>query len=212
LSEERWRTLPWRNHPKSLKDRLIDILVDMPTLREDLDTLNCCDDPSQRASLRKKLIEDCWRHDKRLAEWYKTMPPASEDSFRVRDANESLKPEDLAEAHITTLYWSICLILYREIPGIIGSDVVLPDRMNARAYCRKIIKTLPIFLHPSVGTFRTHILTFPMHLALRYIQDFVPKEEMVEERELLASYLERPEITSIGKFMGSLGTKVDDVR
>lgn len=73
------------------------------------------------------------------------------------------------------------------------------------------IETLPILLHPSVGYFRTLLLNIPMHLAVKYLRDNVPKEEMIAEQELLASYFHKPETGTIRKFISSLGTKLEHV-
>jgi hypothetical protein len=179
---------------------------------EDHDALNCCRDPDEKVFRRQRLIDDCWLHDKRLADWHKTKPPAGEDSLRIPEASETLKPEDLTEAHIMTLYWATCIILYREMSGILGSDAILPEHAKANTCCRSIIQTIPIFIHPSVGTFRTHLMTFPMHLAMIYLRDFTPKDEMVVERELLASYFKKSEAATMGKFIHSLGTKLSEIK
>lgn len=69
LSDQEWKTTPWNYYGKTPKDKLIDVLVEMPTLLEEFDVLQLCDDPDKQGFFRRRLIDSCWLCDTQLTEW-----------------------------------------------------------------------------------------------------------------------------------------------
>ncbi|KAK2791235.1 hypothetical protein FQN53_006076 [Emmonsiellopsis sp. PD_33] len=92
LSSPEWKTIPWLHHPKSLRDKLLDILVDIPTLYEEIDILNALSSPTtdvhrnsetqtQSNSLHHSLLTSCWALDSLLDEWYQCIPLPREEGI-----------------------------------------------------------------------------------------------------------------------------------
>ena len=203
LSNEEWKTIPWSYYKKTPKDLLLDVLVEMPRLMEESDILQSCDSPTQRDCCTEMLLNDCWHFDKQLREWLENHAP--KQILRTPDTESPtlIDTTDLGSAHIMTLYWSVCIILYSIMRTVMGTETRLPERGDIKAYCRNIIRTIPIFFHPAVGTFRAHLATFPMGLVMRNLDLFEPEERAVEQR-LLESCCRTQGGAAIGKFIKSL--------
>jgi len=168
---------------------------------EESDILHSCDDPDKKDYYPGKLI-DCWLCDKQLTEWYSTLTLRKLKPF---NGEESILIDamDLGPAHVMTLYWATCVILYSVMRVAVSPHIQLPERANIKTYCQQIIRTVPIFFHPVVGTFRAHLATFPMVVAMTHLHVFGPEERIVEQRLLQACFI-RPEGTAIGRLLKSL--------
>ncbi|KAK2800324.1 hypothetical protein FQN51_006232 [Onygenales sp. PD_10] len=116
LSSPEWKTIPWLHHPKSLRDKLLDILVDIPTLYEEIDILNALSSPptdvhrnsetqTQFNSLHHSLLTSCWALDNLLDKWYQCIPLPREEGIptpntshptvaRDNNATDTKKEED----------------------------------------------------------------------------------------------------------------------
>jgi len=203
LSDPGWKTIPWRLTKKTLKEILVDILVDLPTLLEDVDVMAAMTDPGTKQIQKETLASRVWVFDKRLTDWYLSVPlPRELGMLDIEDA-DSMRAEDLTLAHIMTLYWCTCLVLYRTMTEVVEPDFVLPEHADSSIYCKKIIQAIPIFLHPVVGTYRVHLATFPMGLCMNYLARCDP-HEMTTERALLASYFRRPEGATMKSFVSNI--------
>ncbi|KAH8820642.1 hypothetical protein F5884DRAFT_56999 [Xylogone sp. PMI_703] len=70
LADTQWRELPWKSSQKSLRDMLIDILLEMPEI------YRCNDGLARETSVSKiisgiiNITELCWQLDSQLNEWY----------------------------------------------------------------------------------------------------------------------------------------------
>jgi hypothetical protein len=53
--------------------------------------------------------------------------------------------------------------------AVVRPDEQLPERANIKNYCQKIIRTILIFFHPAVGTFRTHLVVFSLSIAMSHL-------------------------------------------
>lgn len=232
LSNPDWKTIPWEQHAKTQKDKLLDILIEIPTLLEESDILSRFDDETQEEKdrWRERLIDHCWRCDEQLTNWHDTMTAykdiAPSAGFQTKHRNqafsatldEDLQPinnnareksmlvdtMDLGSVHLMTLYWSTCVLLYSVLRRTVNPDTHLPERVNdIKTYCRKIIRAIPIFFHPAVGAFRAYLSTFPMYVVILHLYVFREEEKKVELK-LLEDCYDTPEGMTVGRFMKSV--------
>lgn len=205
LSNIEWKTIPWTQHKKTAKDKLVDILLDIPALLENFDIMQSVIDPAEKQIMHHGLVIHAWSLDAQLTEWHNKFPidfPHSTPSN-----SNSIDLADLAAAHVATLYWSICIRLHTIFHDLVflthstGTD--LPERMDLKYYCHRIVTTLPIFFHPAVGTYRQHLAPFPIACVWRVIFR-LGADEMAAEKKLLMSCLDLPESETIKKFLESL--------
>jgi hypothetical protein len=170
----------------------------MPTLLEEFDILNSQDNLERKELHRQRLIDKCWVCDQQLAEWYARLP-----QFFDEPACHSTGGMPPAFAHLMTLYWSTCIILYSVMHKIAGPGMQLLHHMNLKTYCRNIIRTVPVLFHPAVGIRGANLAIFPMNVVMTHLDIFGPEERVVEGR-LLQDILKKPEVVTIGKLLKSL--------
>ena len=203
LAEEKWKTVPWTLHEKRSKDKLLDILADTPSLREDFDTMKKCTDLALQRAQTERLLERCWSLESDLQKWYaETASEMIVDQQFFEDSTE-VNLVQLAAAHLATTYSATCIILYSILRELVEPLAPLPARTELRPYARQIAKTASIFFHPRVGTYRQHLAPFPILIALRYISSLDPVE-MQEERRWLDSCLAKPEGAMTRSFIQSM--------
>ncbi|KAK2811677.1 hypothetical protein FQN50_002023 [Emmonsiellopsis sp. PD_5] len=105
LSSPEWKTIPWLHHPKSLRDKLLDILVDIPTIYEEVDILNALssrptnvhrnsETQTKFNSLHHSLLTSCWALDSRLDEWYQGIPLPREEGIPTPNTGHPTFPRD----------------------------------------------------------------------------------------------------------------------
>lgn len=74
LGNPEWKSAPWQQIPKDLKDVLVDVLVDMPDLVVLYDAMvHFQDDPAHKERLRTELLARCWESDRQLEAWLATV-------------------------------------------------------------------------------------------------------------------------------------------
>ncbi|ROT40171.1 hypothetical protein SODALDRAFT_90252 [Sodiomyces alkalinus F11] len=73
LSSEEWRTVPWKFHPKSALDRLLDILFLSPGLFVRTDALVPAPATTTRRTKAQKLLHDCLAVESQLDHWHATL-------------------------------------------------------------------------------------------------------------------------------------------
>ena len=115
---DEWKTIPWRKEQKTPKDKILDILADVPGHFEDLDTLRSCYDPQKALDLCSRLQADCDRACKALEQWKAEMGP----SIEKYDYSETISPlsppksiKDLDLLYNSHLYWMTCAAVYSTV-------------------------------------------------------------------------------------------------
>ncbi|KAK2027073.1 hypothetical protein LX32DRAFT_695158 [Colletotrichum zoysiae] len=174
LSHPIWKTVPWRDVPKTPKDFLVDIFADVPGLLEDLDRVRTCNDEFEKESRRARLIEECWRIDGELTWWLESLSPKRELEELMARGLDNPSACDVAVASNMTLCWAVALLSYSTLRLAIGKGggVELPERTDPFVYCTKIANIADVFFHPSAGTFGIQSAPFPIGMALVYLNSF----------------------------------------
>ncbi|TIC91114.1 hypothetical protein CH35J_011420 [Colletotrichum higginsianum] len=172
LSHPVWKTVPWQTTPKTPKDVLVDIFVDVPGLLEDLDRLRSCqDDAAVKERRRSKLIKECWRMDGELQWWLSNLSPEKELQELTARGLDNPAACDVVVASIMALCWTVSLLTYSTLRLAIGAKagLELPERTDPLVYCAKIADIVDVFFHPSAGTFGIQSAPLPIGMALVYL-------------------------------------------
>ncbi|KAL7893419.1 hypothetical protein HDV63DRAFT_397687 [Trichoderma sp. SZMC 28014] len=115
LRTEAWRTIPWRQIPKSTKDKLIDILEDVPFMLIAYDELRACQNPERFDELRHTVMLNCHQIALSLDIWEQEAGPILQ-KFDYTFAGSPLPtPKDDTEfglVYISGCYWGARLMLY----------------------------------------------------------------------------------------------------
>ncbi|KAL0939526.1 uncharacterized protein CTRU02_206136 [Colletotrichum truncatum] len=175
LSEDAWKTIPWTKIPKSPKDVLLDILIDLPALLEEVDLLQQA--PGSGAEISRRFMQTYQRLDREIAWWLQNLSPPRKILDDLHERNyKNPTADDLAVAHIMTHFWAACIVVYSSLhmalllPKFTGIDsIVFTERTDPRPYCVQIADVVDIFFQPEAGTFGLHSAPFPVGMAIKYL-------------------------------------------
>ncbi|KAK2795132.1 hypothetical protein FQN51_000551 [Onygenales sp. PD_10] len=186
LSNLEWKTVPWREIPKTPKDRLIDIFVEIPTLLENLDIMRGCQEADTREALQHELLQTCWELERELINWRIHLGIKDPTyTLGTTDPSSPYSLEHLAACHIMCLYWSASIILYSTLHIVSNNPPTpLPPHTEPRIYCRRIAEAVPLLLHPLAGGYGVHLTSFPVSAAMMYL-NAVDGEMVSEEKRMI---------------------------
>ncbi|KAJ5591624.1 uncharacterized protein N7459_001993 [Penicillium hispanicum] len=190
LSAPEWKTAPWSEIPKTPKDALMDIMIDLPGLMELYDTMQATTDLGAKLQLAHELFEQCWVHHRELQEWAATVGKqglAFAETIIGIPEPQLLNPttEQFALANLGTLYWTGCAILYDTLQrAAIRIEVSLP-RKSPRTYVHKVAQIVPYFQAPGIGHFYQSMVAVPVGLCLHVLYGLEPLSQPSPERLLL---------------------------
>ncbi|KAH0521860.1 hypothetical protein TsFJ059_005795 [Trichoderma semiorbis] len=115
LHSPEWRTVPWRTIPKSVKDKLMDIMEDIPFMLVSYDNIRACQDPDRADELRQIAMLNCEHISNSLDIWEQEMG-ADLHQFDYNVVGSPLpEPKDDTEfslVYLSSVYWGARLILY----------------------------------------------------------------------------------------------------
>lgn len=177
LSNEEWKTVPWKKQDKTPRDRLLDTAAEVPGLLEDLD--RCCNLPSSK--LYGALLHTISSIDEGLNHWAETGAPMS----HLRDLQDrgfdTASRGDIAVTEVMTIYWSMCILTYSALEivvrlspdlasssPVIGQLATLP-RTRPRQYCALIADAVGVFFQPTAGAMFAKSAAFPIGVTLGYL-------------------------------------------
>ncbi|KAK4155283.1 Sterigmatocystin biosynthesis regulatory protein [Chaetomidium leptoderma] len=184
LGTPEWKSVPWKETPKNLKDVLVDVLVDIPGLVVDFDNMRLCTEASRQAELRLELVQKCWEDDRQLLSWLNAVcgqnntNPGVPNPGRQRDI-----VTHVARVHGMVLYWTMCLVLYSILRAASAPEADLPARTDPLHHARHIAEAIPILLEPSAGLYGQQSAALPLEIAIQYTMDMSPSSS--ESQEIL---------------------------
>ncbi|KAK0716139.1 hypothetical protein B0H67DRAFT_582470 [Lasiosphaeris hirsuta] len=221
LSTLQWKRIPFTNTPKTHKDALLDILADIPSLLEDMDTLRqiqYLDSPSHHDK-RLVMMQECWRLDSELTRWFNMYGPQTQlDELRERKfRNDDLLLSDFVVAHIMGIYWAACILVYSTLQSVSmlhngDGEVALPERAELMQYCQHVAYIAEVLLHPSAGVFGMHSAPLPVGVALMCVNSMEQSSGSTspEKRRLLDLFnMNQGRGNDLGKFLASAMKDVD---
>ncbi|PSN74884.1 hypothetical protein BS50DRAFT_26197 [Corynespora cassiicola Philippines] len=205
LNSDEWKTIPWKLHPKTPKDSLIDILAGIPELMHDREILPTLGS-NVYANGHGKSLKKCLKLSKKLEYWslrYMDLlyTPASEKAVAIhfRDPNT---------AHLSVLYWTTSTLLYLCLDDLLSvpfSDKSLhhQDRNHPRVFARRIARSASYFFGESLGIWGATTISFPIGTALLYLK----RNEIDEDyTRLIFTAWQNPNLPgAIKKFIDSMG-------
>lgn len=226
LSSTAWKTIPWTLEKKSSKDKLLDIMTDIPGLLEDLDLVRACTTPSLADEMRRRLFNNCQNLDRTLSCWTHEVG----DTIKTFDYTATGIPlrrpntsEEIALLHLSNLYWMLCVLLYSitnyaQMPTAPGghpqgnmSERPTPPRTSpapleaATINAYKIARSVHFLFEAQSGVFGAHAAFFPLGVALRFLIATEPPYQLSDERTMLVELFERPFMgTFVGRFLENL--------
>ncbi|KAK2592341.1 hypothetical protein QQS21_009960 [Conoideocrella luteorostrata] len=195
LGTHAWKTVPWSFLEKSIKDELLDQMVDMPMIFEQVAAFQALPPEASTEQLVKRILKQCDAVEAEVAAW---AAKASSDvrRFDYTVAGTRLpKPQsdaDFALAHMSTIYWFTLMMLYSvrtffsDIAGktespvwrdSTGSRVELLNRdsqpsfgaKSPELYAAKCVHTMPLFFERNGGVIEGTSGLLALSICLRFI-------------------------------------------
>ncbi|VUC31047.1 unnamed protein product, partial [Clonostachys rosea] len=181
LAASKWKEIPWQTVPKTPRDRLVDIMLDLPDITKEVSRLNATTREYDQLFQRERLIEKCWSILRDLRRWESTWGTEAVD-FAVNRVNTQPSPltsEDLAKGHIMLIYWANCIMLCDIFQSQIKKSLkprtpaAWPEYTKPATYCRKMANLLKFFqMNKSGSFFMNMVLT-----ATAYCFEYLNREE-----------------------------------
>lgn len=176
--------MPWRDIPKTPKDLLIDVLVELPGLLEDVDSCH------PRKDVRFELEQRCWAYDEQLRQWRAGLGIINADYTLKLDDISSYSFDLIAAVHLMCLYWTTCIILYSTLRSVCepSHHASLPIHTDPRPYCRRIARAVSVLLHPQSGVHGALLTNFPVSVTLHYLNAKYGGVDLEEKRIMLDAF------------------------
>lgn len=185
---------------------LLDVMVDIPTIFELSDIMNTWTPSPKKEAERTRLTRACLDVRDRAIEWYSFFGDESvlsRPSEENPDAPHVYDARDLTKTHIMTLYWALIIIITFAWRDLVEPDQPYPDGVDPDDCCRKIAKTIDLFVRRETGLFRVHLTSFVLSVSLIHLSTRSP-DEMAEPRQTFVRYLNSPECAMMKQFLTSL--------
>ncbi|KAL5001591.1 hypothetical protein BDV10DRAFT_182156 [Aspergillus recurvatus] len=198
LADPDWKMIPWLQREKNPRDHLMDILLDLTGLFEGLDNMKATLDSDlfEKEVSCQKILDGFVQLHQDLITWQVLHAPDFEPLAQVPDI---LPPRHIAGAHLMTTFWASVIIIVSNIQALCAFDSIF----DLDACCANMIRTFPIFIHPSLGLFRTHLTTYPFTVAIHYICAAGP-QRLVDERRILVDCLYDPALSGVRQFISNM--------
>ncbi|KIW93483.1 uncharacterized protein Z519_06088 [Cladophialophora bantiana CBS 173.52] len=209
FSSPAWKSIPWPLHPMGPRDKLLDIMIEVPALLEDLEGLLGClsGEVETQALLRQQLEERCWLYHSQLQTWSANSGSSTIAFVEDKISNgphESSKPssEHFAMAHLGIIYLATYNIIHDVLWYVAGNGRAgLSACIDPRLYCRKIVMLMPFLQRPAVGAFFLNIAGFPAAEAVSFLARQDSQREVSEERRLLQKAFQGNRGTQLRNFL-----------
>lgn len=192
-------------------------MIGITTLVVDSDTLNATTDEEEKRLLRQIVDKTVLYLSRALTQWHNRHAVPIIPTTMGSPLPDYVSNEALAQAHVMTLYWGNCILLdmvrrtglgntaspSASPHGVTGADDEEEDPIDPADACHHILRAIPIFLHPSTGIFRQHLVPFPA-VAVGLYLSMVGPTRMRQERACMLSFLQQPECAAMSRFLGSI--------
>lgn len=171
ISSPAWKLIPWQVQPKTSKDEMIDILVDLPTMLDRLDVLNSCEDEDRKMVLQADLLALAQTAQQELESWRVRAGGLME--FSSTGVDDFVDMADVGFAQMTVYYWLAWLLISTVLARLPLSEVdpalySVHPFVDADRYASIIANSMPYFYCKSAGIWAAHVASFPLGLAFKF--------------------------------------------
>ncbi|CAH0002139.1 unnamed protein product [Clonostachys byssicola] len=162
FNDRAWKTVPWWRIRKTEKDKLIDIILEVPELLETLDHTTSTYDGEQHIVNMQTLAARLLQCEEHLKNWHE------QASQHLMIGEEAQDATGLAASHLMSIYWAYRVLIrgvlenyqfYQEIPA---SAVSLSEMRD------NILRRTVRFSSAKSGWFGKQIIGFPVGVAMRF--------------------------------------------
>jgi hypothetical protein len=214
-----WRTDPWIGRARTLKDKLFDIVVDIPGYMEYFHNINALTNGEQRLEASAGLLARCCKTDRNRLDW--EMEAASKiQRFDYTVTGLPVpglaKSEDLSVLSLSCFHWAMCIPLHCIIRDLVCEDASVSNRGESLAsrlshidpdkYAHKIARCVHLHFDPQAGGLGANLGIMPLAVAWFYLDSIMTSSEMESEELRLLNKLFKTQSTElyVCRFLDSL--------
>lgn len=217
LSDPDWMEIPFLEHPRDLRQRLLDVMLKFPTRMQDLVYLTTTARETGEDIPEKRLafFDECFQHHINLEIWIDEFKTALGDELydEVKDGIPvHTELNHFSMAYTLGLYWTARLILHTIIL-MAFMEIPVEDALIASAsmatwcvsepFAIKIAHSVDFFFRPDAGTLPPSLFAFPMGTAMNYFA-YGSKSSHVEYVKFLQAFLSGKAGQTVGEFLRDL--------
>ncbi|CAG9981139.1 unnamed protein product, partial [Clonostachys byssicola] len=194
FASQEWKTVPFEDIPKSPKDIIADITLELPELYSDLNSAKACPKDEERMAQLEIIASKSWLLDFRLRTWAATTGLQIREFVKSKistgSSNTTMSSEEYALANVSLLYWITCISLY-EILEMTGDtfESPWPEHASPVIYCRELAAFIRFLLTPQAGCPVTNFIFFALDVAVRFLEKIDAERIEAEERASLLRIL-----------------------
>ncbi|VUC26334.1 unnamed protein product, partial [Clonostachys rosea] len=179
LARHEWKTVPWRKIPKTPRDTLLDIMLELPGLYEERDRIKALGDGNEQLVCAQWLLrEKCFRLHEELQEWAETDGKKAlelEELVNLEEADaasSTTSSEEFAMGHLVMLHHAARIVVYDVLRSQTGNNAeAMPGYIDPMIYCRKLENFMAFFLVPNAGSVFLNAAILPITVALDYLSN-----------------------------------------
>lgn len=192
-----WKTVPWAAEPKSKKDRLMDIMLEMPTLLEQMTEFQCCCScPIMADILQEQLLSRCLLLERAMRVWAAKMGTEMlrfDYTFVGQPIPLPQKESDFILLHLSIVYWFIEMMLFsiKSFASKVSDHDVSEARYQLQKSAKKSAHALPLLFESSSGLAQNITGLLALSIALKYFTAVEGAGQRSEEFYILENLLDR---------------------
>lgn len=196
FSSHEWKTIPWGTKPKSAKDRLVDIMLEIPTLLEQIAQLQSSSCLAAAGILQQKVLSRCAQLERAMRVWAAKMGTdilRFDYTFMGECVPVPQKEAEFGLLHLCIVYWFIEMMLVSvkifvsKLCAIETAEAMRQLQMAAR----KSARALPLLFASSGGLAQSISGLLALSIALRYFLIVEAPGGISDESCKLQSLLDR---------------------
>ena len=183
FSSPDWITIPFEIEPKTVRDELVDLLLQFPPLLEKADLAKSF--AAQGSTTEHgQLEQDIQTLEDALTKWHEKLMSAYPDCWDLEkrlssvpgEGSATITPQETLNAHTIVMYWTGCLMLAGisemsfQMLDVFGQQMMgtRSSRYDADHCATAIAHALGRFLQPDFGTHMAQMTLFSLSVCLLY--------------------------------------------
>lgn len=211
LSSLEWKSVPWMVEPKSARDKLIDVMLDIPTLLEQLTDFRTCAARCGGGKLRVGYAAI----DMALQSWANEMGSQIQNFDYTITGRPVPTPKTDSEfilLNLSIIYWFLSMMLLSIKASVLelSGNGAHETRNSLRTVAKKCANALLLLFGESSGLSQNITGLLSLSIALRYFLVADNSEQQSQEFLALKALLDREVAgTSVRQLVTRMGRGID---
>ncbi|KAF2435769.1 hypothetical protein EJ08DRAFT_645457 [Tothia fuscella] len=180
LAEREWMLRPWLTRPKSIRDNIIDIMLQLPAILECYDKAIALEESSQEEdSARYLFFQLCKIFDAEVQSFLRKLKIGIDAVLLARIENGIPEDFDMRHAFLAqtmAMYWAMAVLYthtvqlaFQHFQISVPSPASSRDFFEPSQYALNIGRSVKYFFRHDAGKMNAHTFSYPLSMALQYM-------------------------------------------